>query len=132
MHFTACVGRPLPNLAEDLIVPPLAQVMPLDVASKLFLVAIFALIAGGAIWLNRVASGGWRLWPLLCVPAAIQPRFLMGLYQLPLRDRRRARRRSVVAGARTGALVAQSALHRRSWRWRAYSAISPPSAFTRW
>ena len=56
----------LPNLAEDLIVPPLAQVMPLDVAAKLFLILIFALIAGGVIWLNRVASGGWRLWPLLC------------------------------------------------------------------
>lgn len=55
----------LPNLAEDLIVPPLARVIPLDVAAKLFLVMIFALIAGGVIWLNRVATGGWRLWPLL-------------------------------------------------------------------
>ena len=55
----------LPNLAEDLIVPPLARVMPLDLAAKLFLVLIFALIAGGVIWLNRVATGGWRLWPLI-------------------------------------------------------------------
>jgi hypothetical protein len=39
--------------------------MPLDIASKLFLVAIFGLITGGAIWLNRVATGVWRLWPLL-------------------------------------------------------------------
>jgi len=55
----------LPNLAEDLIVPSLARVMPLDVAAKLFLVTIFSLMAGGVIWLNRIATGGWRLWPLL-------------------------------------------------------------------
>ena len=55
----------LPNLAQDLIVPPLARVIPLDLAAKLFLIMIFALIAGGVIWLNRVATGGWRLWPLL-------------------------------------------------------------------
>jgi len=55
----------MPNLAEDLIVPPLARVLPLDIAGKLFLVMIFALMAGGTVWLNRVATGGWRLWPLL-------------------------------------------------------------------
>jgi len=55
----------LPNLAEDLIVPPLARVLPLDLAGKLFLVMIFALMAGGTMWLNRVATAGWRLWPLL-------------------------------------------------------------------
>jgi hypothetical protein len=54
----------LPNLAEDLIVPPLTRVLPLDIAAKLFLVMIFALMAGGTIWLNHVAIGGWRLWPL--------------------------------------------------------------------
>jgi hypothetical protein len=63
--FYAVHWAALPNLAEDLIVPPLARLVPLDVAAKLFLVMIFALMAGGAIWLNRVASGGWRLWPLL-------------------------------------------------------------------
>ena len=63
--FYAVRWAALPNLAEDLIVPPLARLMPLDIAAKLFLVMIFALLSGGAIWLNRVASGGWRLWPLL-------------------------------------------------------------------
>jgi hypothetical protein len=63
--FYAVRWAALPNLAEDLIVPPLARLMPLDIAAKLFLVMIFALMAGGTIWLNRVASGGWRLWPLL-------------------------------------------------------------------
>jgi hypothetical protein len=63
--FYAVRWAPLPNLAEDLIVPPLARLVPLDTAGKLFLVMIFALMAGGAVWLNRVAAGGWRLWPLL-------------------------------------------------------------------
>ncbi|MGA7260582.1 MAG: hypothetical protein WBX30_06775 [Stellaceae bacterium] len=64
-QFYAVHWQPLPNLAQDLIVPPLARLMPLEVASKLFLVAIFGLITGGTIWLNRVATGAWRLWPLL-------------------------------------------------------------------
>jgi hypothetical protein len=63
--FYSVRWAPLPNLAEDLIVPPLARLMPLDSAAKLFLVMIFALMAGGVVWLNRVATGAWRLWPLL-------------------------------------------------------------------
>src|SRR5437879_399276 len=63
--FYAVRWAALPNLAEDLIVPPLAQLVPLDTAGKLFLVMIFALMAGGAVWLNRCATGSWRLWPLL-------------------------------------------------------------------
>jgi hypothetical protein len=56
---------PLPNLAGDLIVPLLARMMPIELAGKLFLVMIFALILGAAAWLNRVVGGRWRLWPLL-------------------------------------------------------------------
>jgi hypothetical protein len=63
--FYAVRWGPLPNLAEDLIVPPLARVVPLDTAGKLFLVMIFALMAGGAVWLSRVASERWQLWPLV-------------------------------------------------------------------
>jgi len=63
--FYSVRWAPLPNLAEDLIVPPLGRLMPLDTAAKLFLVMIFALMAGGVVWLNRVATGAWRLWPLL-------------------------------------------------------------------
>jgi hypothetical protein len=68
----------LPNLAEDLIVPPLARLMPLDTAAKLFLVMIFALMAGSAVWLNRVASGGWRFWPLLGFLLLYNRTFLWG------------------------------------------------------
>ncbi len=64
-RFYAVRWAPLPNLAEDLIVPPLARLMPLETAGKLFLVMIFALTAGGALCLNRAVSGEWRMWPLL-------------------------------------------------------------------
>src|SRR5436190_18694095 len=61
--FYAVHWAPLPNLAGDLVVPLLARVMPLEFAGKLFQVMIFALIVDGATSLNRVANGGWRLWP---------------------------------------------------------------------
>jgi hypothetical protein len=77
-QFYAVHWEPLPNLAQDLIVPPLARMMPLDIASKLFLVAIFGLITGGAIWLNRVATGVWRLWPLLAFLLLYNRMFLWG------------------------------------------------------
>jgi hypothetical protein len=64
-QFYAVRWAPLPNLAEDLVVPVLAHLMPLDIAGKLFLVVTFALIAGGTLWLNRVVSGAWRWWGLL-------------------------------------------------------------------
>jgi len=55
---------PIPNLAEDLIVPLLSRLMPLELAAKLFVVASFALLTGGVLWLNRLVAGGWRWWPL--------------------------------------------------------------------
>ena len=55
----------LPNLEGDLIVPLLARAIPLEIAGKLFLVMIFALMLGGTVWLNRMLTGEWRFWPLL-------------------------------------------------------------------
>jgi len=43
--------------------PVLARAMPLAIAGKLFLTLSFALIAGGTLGLNRIATGRWRLWP---------------------------------------------------------------------
>jgi hypothetical protein len=63
--YYAVPWAPLPDLAIDLIVPLLSRIMPLDLAGKLFLVMIFALIAGGVLCLNRAATGCWRWWPLL-------------------------------------------------------------------
>jgi hypothetical protein len=76
--FYALRWEPLPNLAQDLIVPPLAALMPLALAAKLFLVMVFGLIAGGAIWLNRVATGAWHVWPLLTFLLLYNRIFLWG------------------------------------------------------
>jgi hypothetical protein len=76
--FYAVRWEPLPNLAQDLIVPPLAGLMPLALASKLFLVMVFGLVAGGTIWLNRVATGAWRVWPLLAFLLLYNRIFLWG------------------------------------------------------
>lgn len=78
--FYAVQWGPLPNLAQDLIVPPLAQLVPLEIASKAFLVMIFGAIAGGTIWLNRVATGVWRLWPLLAFLLLYNRIFLWGFF----------------------------------------------------
>jgi hypothetical protein len=76
--FYAVHWVPVPNLAQDLIVPPLARLMPLDLASKLFLVMIFALTVGAAICLNRAATGAWRMWPLLAFLLLYNRIFLWG------------------------------------------------------
>jgi hypothetical protein len=76
--FYAVEWQPLPNLAQDLIVPPLARLMPLEIASKLFLVMIFGMIAGGTIWLNHVSTGAWRFWPLLAFLLLYNRTFLWG------------------------------------------------------
>ena len=64
-QFYTVQWAPLPNLAMDLIVPPLSAVLPLEAAGKIFLLLIFALMAGGTVWLHRVVHGRWSLWPLL-------------------------------------------------------------------
>jgi hypothetical protein len=64
-QFYAVRWAPLPDLAADLVVPTLARLMPLEWAGKVFLILTFALLAGGAMWLNRIATGRWRWWPLL-------------------------------------------------------------------
>jgi hypothetical protein len=76
--FYAVRWSAIPDLAEDLIVPPLSRLLPLAAAAKLFLVMIFALCAGGALWLNRRAAGGWRLWPLLAFLLLYSRVFLWG------------------------------------------------------
>ena len=102
----------LPNLAEDLIVPPLARVIPLDLAAKLFLILIFALIGGGVIWLNRVATAGWRLWPLLGFLFLYNRILLWGFvnYLFGL-------------GVALGGIALWLTLERRRWRLRVFSSL---------
>ncbi len=54
----------LPNLAMDLVVPPLARLMPLAWAGRAFILLALALMAAGAALLHRAATGRWSIWPL--------------------------------------------------------------------
>ncbi|HEY1795594.1 MAG TPA: hypothetical protein VGG57_05690 [Stellaceae bacterium] len=77
-QYYAVHWAPLPNLAADAVIPLLARVMPLMLAGKIFLILIFALIAGGVVWLNRIVAGRWRLWPLLAFLFLYNRIFLWG------------------------------------------------------
>lgn len=54
----------LPNLGMDLLVPPLARLMPLGWAGRVFILLALGLIAAGSALLHRVATGRWTIWPL--------------------------------------------------------------------
>ncbi len=64
-NFYAITWRPLPNLAMDLIVPPLAHLMPLAWAGKVFVLLTLLALAGGVAVLHRVIFGAWSAWSLL-------------------------------------------------------------------
>jgi hypothetical protein len=64
-QFYALDWRPIPNLAMDLVVPPLSRIMPLAWAGKAFLLTILLLIVGGTAALHRILFGRWSAWSLL-------------------------------------------------------------------
>jgi hypothetical protein len=67
--------RPIPNLAMDLIVYPLAQILPIALAGKLFLILCLVAVTGGIFTLYRVVHGRLDYWPAVS--------FLV-IYNLPL------------------------------------------------
>jgi hypothetical protein len=56
--------RLLPNLAMDLIVPVLAQFLPLETAGRVFIGLTMALLVIGTATLHRALWGRVSLWPL--------------------------------------------------------------------
>lgn len=63
-QYYALAWRPLPDLAMDLLVPPLLGVVSLSAAGKLFLVATYFSSTGGVAVLHRTLHGRWSAWPL--------------------------------------------------------------------
>jgi hypothetical protein len=63
--FYALAWRPIPDLAMDVLVPPLLRVMPLFIAGKVFVLATFLLLAGGTAAVHRVLFARWSAWPCL-------------------------------------------------------------------
>jgi hypothetical protein len=56
--------RLLPNLAMDLTVPALAQILPLEAAGRMFIAATMALLVLATAALHRALHGRVGLWPL--------------------------------------------------------------------
>ncbi|TNE48589.1 MAG: hypothetical protein EP343_16020 [Deltaproteobacteria bacterium] len=67
-----------PNLAMDLIVPPLARLMPIHWAGKCFLAILFLLLLGGVTVLHAALYREWSPWPLLAVLFLYNRIFLWG------------------------------------------------------
>jgi hypothetical protein len=91
MHILADAGRSpvltqyyeihwniLPNLAMDVIVPPLAQFMPLETAGKVFIGLTLALLALGVMTLHAALHKRWSPWPLLAFFFLYNSVFLWG------------------------------------------------------
>jgi len=57
--------RILPDLAMDLIVPALAQVMSVEAAGRVFVALTMASLAGGTAALHRALHGRVGLWPIV-------------------------------------------------------------------
>jgi len=69
----------IPNLAMDMIVPPLARLVNVYLAGQIFLVATFVLIISGVLMLNRALIGRFSVLPLLAIPLLYNYVFLVGL-----------------------------------------------------
>lgn len=54
-----------PNLALDLIIPPLARVVSIWTAGRIFLGLTILAMAGGCMALHRALQGRWSSWPAL-------------------------------------------------------------------
>jgi hypothetical protein len=69
----------IPNLAMDIIVPPLATLMPLEVAGKVFVTLVIALLATGSLALHYAIHKRLSLWPLLAFLFLYNGIFLLGI-----------------------------------------------------
>jgi hypothetical protein len=78
-QYYALAWRPIPDLAMDLIVPPLLRFLPLELTGRGFVLLTFLLIAGGAALLHRVLFGRWTAWAALAFLLLYNRLLLWGL-----------------------------------------------------
>ena len=69
----------IPNLAMDIIVPPLARLVNVYLAGQAFLVLMFVVIISGILVLNRALIGRFSILPLFAIPLLYNYVFLVGL-----------------------------------------------------
>lgn len=69
----------IPNLAIDLVLPPLVRLVPADVAGRLVLAGSLLSPLLGVIVYSRARFGRWSFWPLGAALVAYNVGFLLGL-----------------------------------------------------
>lgn len=69
----------LPTLAMDLVVPALAQIMPIGLAGRVFIAATLVLLMGGTAALHRALWGRVGVWPLAATLFLYNDAFYWGL-----------------------------------------------------
>jgi hypothetical protein len=69
----------VPNVAMDLVVPPLALIMPLDVAGRVFIALCLLLPIAGAAVLHRGLFGRRSYWPLCIALVSYNGLLFVGL-----------------------------------------------------
>ena len=68
-----------PNLAMDLIVPPLARLLPLAVAGRVFIGVVMLVCVAGTVCLHRAAFRDRSPWPWISALTAFNAVLTMGL-----------------------------------------------------
>ena len=68
----------IPNLAADVIGPPLLRLLPVHVAGRMLLGGILMLNLAGVLALHRALFGGRSFWPLASGLVAYNSTFLLG------------------------------------------------------
>ncbi len=68
----------IPNLAIDVVVPPLSHVVRLDVAGRIFLGMALLFPVAGVVAAHRAAFGGRSYWPLAAAMVAYNSLFFWG------------------------------------------------------
>jgi hypothetical protein len=77
--YYEAIWNPLPNLAMELVVVPLAHALPVAVAGKIFVLLGLVSLSGGAVAVHRVLFGKWSAWPLLSFLLLYNNTLLWGL-----------------------------------------------------
>jgi hypothetical protein len=78
-RFYAVSWSVIPNLAMDIIVPALVNFMPLEIAGKVFVTLILALLATGSLALHYTIHKRFSPWPLLVFLFLYNGVFLFGM-----------------------------------------------------
>lgn len=103
----------IPNLAMDLLVPPLAQLIGAAAATKAFLIASQVLVVSGAIALEYAVKGRLGLAGLAALPVLFSTSFGWGLLNL-----------NFALGIAVWGIAAWVALRERGWiLWVVHSAF---------